>query len=90
MVGLVTIGDLRKVEQERWSVTPVDEVMTRIEDLPAVSPEDPLTTALERFGATELPLLPVMSGRSLAGLLFKESVIGYVRMREMLGLEGRR
>jgi len=31
-----------------------------------------------------------MSGRSLAGLLFKESVIGYVRMREMLGLEGRR
>jgi len=90
MVGLVTIGDLRKVEQERWSVTPVDEVMTRIEDLPAVSPDDPLTTALERFGATELPLLPVMSGRSLAGLLFKESVIGYVRMREMLGLEGRR
>lgn len=90
MIGLVTIGDLRKVEQERWAVTPVDEVMTRIEDLPTVTPDDPLTTALERFGATELPLLPVMSGRSLAGLLFKESVIGYVRMREMLGLEGRR
>jgi Zn-dependent protease/CBS domain-containing protein len=90
MIGLVTIGDLRKVEQERWSVTPVEEVMTRIENLPTVTPEDPLTTALERFGATELSLLPVMSGRSLAGLLFKESVIGYVRMREMLGLEGRR
>lgn len=90
MIGLVTIGDLRKVEQDRWSVTPVDEVMTRIENLPTVTAEDPLTTALERFGATELPLLPVMSGRSLAGLLFKESVIGYVRMREMLGLEGRR
>ncbi|HEV8470729.1 MAG TPA: site-2 protease family protein [Candidatus Limnocylindria bacterium] len=90
MLGIVTIGDLRKVEQERWSVTPVDQVMTRIEDLPAVTPEDPLTTALERFSATELPLLPVMTGRSLAGLLFKESVIGYVRMREMLGLEGRR
>src|SRR3989475_11371264 len=90
VIGLVTIGDLRKGEQERWAVTPVDEVMTRIEDLPTVIPDDPLTTALERFGATELPLLPVMSGRSLAGLLFKESVIGYVRMREMLGLEGRR
>ena len=90
VIGLVTIGDLRKVEQERWAVTPVDEVMTRIEDLPTVSPDDPLTTALERFGATDLPLVPVMKGRSLAGLLFKESVIGYVRMREMLGLEGRR
>jgi Zn-dependent protease/predicted transcriptional regulator len=90
MVGLVTIGDLRKVEQERWSSTPVDEVMTPAADLPTVSADDLLTTALERFGTTDLPLLPVMRGSTLVGLLFRESVIGYVRMREMLGLEGRR
>ena len=59
-------------------------------DVPAVSPDDQLTTALERFGSTELPLLPVMRGSALVGLLHRESVIGYVRMREMLGLEGRR
>jgi Zn-dependent protease len=90
LVGLVTIGDLRKVEQDRWPVTPVDEVMTRIDELPTVTPEDQLTTALERLGATDLPLLPVMQGSTLAGLLHRESVVGYVRMREMLGLEGRR
>jgi Zn-dependent protease len=89
-VGLVTIGDLRKVEQERWSVTPVEEVMTRASALPAVAPDDPLTAALEAFGTTDLPLLPVARNGSLVGLLYRESVIGYVRMKEMLGLEGRR
>ncbi len=90
MAGLVTIGDLRKVEQDFWATTPVDAVMTPASDLPAVSPDDQLTTALERFGGTELPLLPVMRGPALVGLLYRESVTGYVRMREMLGLEGRR
>jgi CBS domain-containing protein len=90
LLGLVTIGDLRKVEQDRWSVTPVDEVMTRASDLPTVAPEDQLTSALERFGETDLPLLPVVREGSLVGLLHRESVIGYVRMREMLGLEEKR
>jgi Zn-dependent protease len=90
MEGLVTIGDLRKVEQDQWATTPVEEVMTPATELPAVSPDDLLTTALERFGTTDLPLLPVVRGGVLVGVLYRESVVGYVRMREMLGLDGRR
>ena len=89
-VGLVTIGDLRKVDQARWPETPVEHVMTPASELPTVSSEDPLGTALERFGATELPLLPVVKDGRLVGILYRESVIGYVRMQEMLGVEGRR
>ncbi|MDQ2912978.1 MAG: site-2 protease family protein [Chloroflexota bacterium] len=90
LIGLVAIGDLRKVEQERWAGTPVDEVMTAASELPTVSPDDPLGTALERFGETELPLLPVIKEGRLVGVLYRESVIGYVRMQESLGLGGRR
>jgi Zn-dependent protease/CBS domain-containing protein len=90
LLGLVTIADLRKVDQDRWAATPVEAVMTPASELPAVSPDDPLAAALERFAATELPLLPVTKDGRLVGLLYRESVIGYVRMREMLGLEGRR
>jgi Zn-dependent protease/CBS domain-containing protein len=90
LLGLVTIGDLRKVDQERWGATAVEEVMTPAPELPAVSPDDDLATALERFGTTDAPLLPVVKDGRLVGLLYRESVIGYVRMREALGLEGRR
>ena len=89
-IGLVAIGDLRKVDQARWAETPVEDVMTPASELPTVSPDDPLSTALERFDATELPLLPVTKDGRLVGLLYRESVIGYVRMQEMLGLQGRR
>ncbi len=90
LIGLVTIGDLRKVDQDRWGATPVDDVMTAASDLPTVSPDDPLGAALERFGATEAPLLPVVKDGRLVGILHRESLIGYVRMQEMLGVEGRR
>ena len=90
LIGLVAIGDLRKVEQDRWATTPVEQVMTPVSELTTVSPDDPLGTALERFGATELPLLPVTKDGRLVGVLHREAVIGYVRMQEMLGLQGRR
>ena len=90
LIGLVAIGDLRKVEQDRWATTPVEQVMTPVSELATVSPDDPLGTALERFGATELPLLPVTKDGRLVGVLHREAVIGYVRMQEMLGLQGRR
>lgn len=90
LVGLVTIGDLRKVEQDVWATTRVEAVMTPLRDLTVLSVNDDVVVALERFGA-ELPLLTVVDGTGgLAGLLYRESVIGYVRMREMLGFDQRR
>jgi len=90
LVGLITIADLRKVEQDRWPTTPVEQVMTPASDISTVSPDDPLGTALERFGGAEVPLLPVVKDGRLVGVLYREAVIGYVRMQEMLAPEGRR
>ncbi|TMF24617.1 MAG: CBS domain-containing protein [Chloroflexi bacterium] len=90
LIGLVAIGDLRKVDQSRWVETLVEQVMTPASELPTVSPDDPLGTALERFSSTELPLLPVIKDGRLVGILYRESVIGYLRMQEMLRAESRR
>jgi len=90
LVGLVTIADLRKVEQEQWSMTPVDAVMTPVSELATVSPDEQLIAALDRFGGGDLPLLPVVDHGALVGVLYRESVVSYVRMREMLGFDARR
>jgi CBS domain-containing protein len=78
LVGVVTIADLRKVGQDQWATTPVEVVMT------------PVADAADRFGAGDLPLVPVVDRGKLVGVLYRESVVGYVRMREMLGLDSRR
>ena len=86
VIGLVTIGDLRKVDQSAWDTTSVDRVMTGTENLATVTPDDTLVTALERFGASEHPMLLVLSKSSLVGILDREAVFGYLKMRESLGL----
>lgn len=88
--GIVTIADLRKVEQRAWGETAVEQVMTRAGDVPSVSPASRLMTAIERFAASELPVLPVVEEGVLVGMLEREAVASYVRMREMLGLDTRR
>ena len=90
LVGLVTIADLRKVEQDDWATTPVEAVMTPVSELATVSPDDQLVAALDKFGTGDLPLLAVVENGSLVGVLYRESVVGYVRMREMLGFDSRR
>lgn len=86
LLGLVTIGDLRKVEQSAWPSTTVEKVMTPAADLATVSPGSRLMTAIERFTSADLPVLPVVEDGALVGMLEREAVVSYVRMREMLGL----
>jgi CBS domain-containing protein len=90
LVGLVTIADLRKVEQDQWPTTAVQAVMRPVSELTTVSPNDKLVVAIDRFGNGDLPILPVVENGALVGVLFRESVVGYVRMRDMLGVDQRR
>jgi hypothetical protein len=47
-------------------------------------------TAIERFGSGDMPAIPVVEDGVLVGMLEREAVAGYVRMREMLGFDPRR
>lgn len=88
--GLVTIADLRKVEQRDWPATPVERVMTPAREIPTVMPESRLMTAIERFSSGDMHAIPVLQDGALVGMLEREAVASYVRMREMLGLDTRR
>ena len=80
-LGLMTTDDVRKVDHERWATTPVDQVMTPTGNLAKLAPEDDLVQALERFGDTAV--LPVVRDGRLVGLLDREGVVNYIRMRDL-------
>lgn len=86
IVGLVTFAGLKGLAQERWDSTLVREVMTGVDALPSVSPDDTLVVALERFGSSDLPVLAVLQRAMLVGLLHREALAGYLKMRESLGI----
>jgi len=86
-LGLLTAEDVRTVDHERWAMTPVEEAMTPAASLATLAPEDDLGHALERFGDTAV--LPVVRDGRLVGVVDREVVLNYIRMRDMVAQSGR-
>ena len=80
-LGLVTTDDVRAVDHERWATTPVEAVMAHAAGLEKLAPEDDLMKALDRFGT--VAVLPVVRDGRLVGLLDREAVANYIRMRDL-------
>lgn len=90
IVGLVTIAGLKGLPQDRWDATLVRDVMTSVDAVPSVAPDDTLVVALDRFGSSDLPVLAVLQRAMLVGLLHREALAGYLKMRESLYPHGLR
>jgi len=86
-LGLVTADDVRKLDHERWATTPIELVMTPSASLAKLAPEDDLAQALARFG--DAAVLPVVRDGRLVGLLDRDGVVNYIRMRDLFAQGGR-
>ena len=80
-LGLVTTDDVRKLDHDRWATTPIEQVMAASAGLVKLTPEDDLMQALERFG--DAAVLPVVRDGRLVGLLDRDAVVNYIRMRDL-------
>jgi CBS domain-containing protein len=90
LVGLVSIQTLRRMPRDEWQRRRVSDVMTSLDGVETIAPSDDGArgwTALLRNGAAEIP---VLENGKLVGLLERDVVIDYLRMRETLGLDSRR
>lgn len=79
-LGLMTADDVRKLDHDAWATTPIERVMTPSASLAKLAPEDDLGQALARFG--DATVLPVVRDGRLVGLLDRDGVVSYIRMRD--------
>jgi CBS domain-containing protein len=87
LMGLVTLGDVRKVPREQWSTTPAHAIMTRSDELRTVSPDEDLRSAMQALAEKNYHQLPVLEDGHLVGILNRGHVLQYLHMRERLGVE---
>jgi Zn-dependent protease len=88
-VGIVTIGDVKGIPQERWPTTPVEQVMTRA-PLYSVKPEDSLNEAMKLIAQHDLNQVIVMAKGQCAGLLSRAEIIRYLQLTQELRGKGKR
>jgi Zn-dependent protease len=86
LIGIVTLADVKRLPQDLWSNTPVQEIMTR-SPLLSVNQEEDLNKALQLLAKNGLNQIPVLNGTQLVGLLSRSEVIRYLQTRQELGMK---
>jgi Zn-dependent protease/predicted transcriptional regulator len=81
MVGLVTPHEIKTVDRARWPYTTLRDIMRPIDEVHSVTPETPLTKALESMSGEDLNQLPVVSQGHLEGVLSRAQVLNYLQTR---------
>jgi Zn-dependent protease/CBS domain-containing protein len=84
--GLVTLRDLTEVEQDRWDWVSVAEVMRPWSRLTVVQSRSELMAALQLMDDSRVGQLPVLDGERLVGLLTREEIIHFLRLRAEIGV----
>lgn len=89
-VGVVSVHDVRRLPRAEWPQHRVAEIMSPLEGVLPLRPDDDAQRGLERMLRGEMPHLPVVEDGRLVGLFERDVVFEYLRMREELGLDDRK
>jgi CBS domain-containing protein len=86
VLGIVTLHNVKEISKERWSSTEVGEIMTPLEQLQTVQPDDGLFDVLERMTREDVNQLPVIDHGKLVGMVARDNVLAFIHTRTELGI----
>ena len=86
--GLLAVHDLAAVPQRKWRYVTVEQVMTPLKAVIQVQPDTDVNKALELLSQANLSQLIVAENDRIVGILSREQISGYLRLRFELGLNG--
>ena len=79
VTGMVTPHEIKQIDRAKWPSLTMHDIMRPLGDLHAVTPEAPLTSALESMSRYDLNQLPVISDGHLEGVLSRAQVLSYLQ-----------
>lgn len=83
-IGIVNIDSVRKIPKESWSRTAVGSITTPLGDSLVVSPDDTVTTAMEKILGNTIGRVLVMDHAKLIGIVSKTDMLNYIKIQNML------
>lgn len=83
LVGLAMLSDLRYLQQEEWSTTPVCRIMTPAAQLQTVTPKKDLQHAVGLLATNRYHQLPVVESNHLVVRLNPDHVLQYLQLRQL-------
>jgi len=85
-LGLVTAHDVRAVERKLWPVKTVRDIMTPIDRMEQVSPDDDLSSVMHLLTEKDVNQVPVVQDHNIIGMVARDSLLTFLHIRGELGL----
>ena len=77
VTGLITPNEVKGIPKARWPYTTVYDVMRPLEQLRTVTPETPVSEALEIIGRENINQLPAVANGRLEGMISRDQILRY-------------
>ncbi|MBN2548333.1 MAG: site-2 protease family protein [Anaerolineales bacterium] len=84
--GILTLKDISKLAQPKWRFTTAEQLMVPFSRLIKIDPDMELMTALQAMDQAEVAQIPVVEQGRITGMLTREQVLHYLRLRAELGI----
>lgn len=85
-LGLVTMHNVKAVPREVWPLRTVREVMTPMDKLKTVRPDEDLSSAMQLLTEEDVNQLPVVENNRIIGMVGRDNLLSFVRTRAELGV----
>jgi predicted transcriptional regulator len=86
IVGIITPQEIKETDHARWPYTTVAEVMRPLDQLHAVTPDTPVTEALEIMAGEDVNQLPVVKDGRVEGFISRGGILRLLQTRAELGV----
>jgi predicted transcriptional regulator len=84
--GLITLHNLRSVPREQRGGLTTGQVMTRIQGVLRVHPEDDVWSVMQQMDEHDVNQVPVMDNGHFLGMITRERLLHDIRLRAELGV----
>jgi len=82
LLGIVTLKNVKKLPRKKWASTKTESIMTKIEDIPALTPKNNSFDALLKMMEFGINQLPVIKNGKFLGIISKDSISLIIAVKE--------
>ncbi|MEK7682294.1 MAG: CBS domain-containing protein, partial [Chloroflexota bacterium] len=82
--GIITLRNIKAVPRERWDSTLASDVMTPLDKMKYVAPQDDALSVLERMDEADVNQLPVVDRDMVVGVVARDRLLHIIRLRSEL------
>ncbi|MFQ5854613.1 MAG: site-2 protease family protein [Anaerolineae bacterium] len=84
--GLITLHNIKALPRDRWDEVTAGQVMTPVSTLHWARPNEDVLVVLQRMDEADVAQIPVMDNGHLLGMITREHLLHYIRLRSELGI----